>query len=315
MLIKGLKVENGAVFSLDEPTGKWERASFELIPKLEELLKKLESFSYPASSLRENIVFEKEFDVGLGSVKSCVDEDGDLVYTFHRDSHVSDDVQINEDLDFELSLCCSSSKLFRKSEDLCTPGQEVSTEELKIPPHIETGKEVVQSPETLDPMDGLVVENEIFSGHVSGSNKVVEDASETSSYQIHDTPLSSLSKTAQSTIGERDSRMSQNMATCCLPGSLNYGYVRRIGSKGSNECKAALRSMLELFSSSRYHAHSSIQGPPGTSKISYIKKDTANVKQRLNAGLIKGSLRYNRLYKTRSIPESEFYLEELNSDG
>lgn len=254
MAIKGLKVENGAVFSFDELTDRWERAGPGLIPDLEELLRKLESFSYSGSNQRENIVFEKEFDVGLGSVKSRIDEDGDLVYTLQKDDQLSDDDQLDEDLDFEQPLNCSSNAT--KPNRL--PGLETA---LEIPLSLDTGKGRASLPGKPIPINETA-ENTTPAGH-GGDSKL-----------------------------------------------LNYRYTKRIKCKGPNASKAALASMFKLFDSPRYHTHSPVQGSLRAQKISYIRKDVSNAGSRLNAGLIKCFLRYNRLYKSGNPPESEFYLEK-----
>lgn len=104
MVIKGLKQENNVVFSLNESTGEWEKINSAFIPQLEALLEKLENMKYPSQNRRENVSFEREFDIGIGigSVKSYTDEDGDLVYSFQKEGNTSS-VFIDEDLEFGIS--------------------------------------------------------------------------------------------------------------------------------------------------------------------------------------------------------------------
>jgi len=107
MVIKGLKQENNVVFSLNESTGEWEKINSALIPQLEALLEKLENMKYPLQNRRENVSFEREFDIGIGSVKSYTDEDGDLVYSFQKESN-SSNVFIDEDLEFGINVASSA---------------------------------------------------------------------------------------------------------------------------------------------------------------------------------------------------------------
>lgn len=100
MEIKGIKMENGNALISNEISGKWIPADQKHINGIESLLRRIKSQSFPKKNTRECIVFEKQFNIGLGSVKSFKDEDGDFVCTYTKEAKTSPKIEINEDDEF-----------------------------------------------------------------------------------------------------------------------------------------------------------------------------------------------------------------------
>jgi len=100
MEVKRLKMENNTVLVSDCHDGKWTTADKTHISSLQRVLGRLESHSFASRSIKEDMVFNKEFKVGTGSVKSFKDEDGDFICTY-EDKAGETAVQIDEDLEFE----------------------------------------------------------------------------------------------------------------------------------------------------------------------------------------------------------------------
>lgn len=98
--IAGLRMEGGAVLRLNDQTQDWESAPTSMVPQIEELLRRLEASEYPETTVRENAILKRERDIGIGSVESFKDEDGDLTVTYL--SVPKPDAEINEDAAFGL---------------------------------------------------------------------------------------------------------------------------------------------------------------------------------------------------------------------
>lgn len=188
MAIVGLKVEDGVVFSLNEQNGDWERAGIDLIPGLEELLKRLESLSYSLSS-EEGIIF-------------------------------------------------------------------TNANECARPQELPLSKDIIKMPI-----------REPINHNVEHSRASLENV--------------------------------RNHTTA-------HTHAKRTGFKKLNGHKTTLVSMLRCLD--RHYYSRLNRDYLETSGVSYIKKDAASAKWRLNGSLIRGILRYNRLYSTGA-PESRFYLE------
>lgn len=107
--IAGFKIENGDVYVFNSTTSEWEQMPTTLIPEMEQLLRWLEEFDYPKATIREDVSFEKEHDIGTGLVRSSKDQDGDLVYTYKQNSKPC--IEIDEDAAFGIAWDEEACKL------------------------------------------------------------------------------------------------------------------------------------------------------------------------------------------------------------
>lgn len=285
MDIRGLKIENDVVFCQKKAEGDWERANTGLIPELERLLRKFEIIDYPNSTKREDIMFEKEFDIGVGRVKSYMDEDGDLVYSFKQEN-ILVDVKLDEDAEFGLTSNSQSHN------EKTTDDSRKLKNSWSRQPSIISGENSIISPiesKTLSKVNDKLEPKK--------DNRRVLDLSSFS-------PLK-LIKAKQVEKSIKKSRLKTIIVKPIIE-IPTYQFLKR-----DFLCKKEHRVFLYLdFMVKNTSKYIDIQySNPYCPKISFIRKSKINVRKNINIALYFASNTFNHLNNLRPLPDSKFYLE------
>ncbi|KAI5148632.1 hypothetical protein ENBRE01_0447 [Enteropsectra breve] len=105
--ITGLKIDNGRVYITEKDDAKWMQASVAKIEALEALQRMLEDFKYPTKIKKKSDKLQEEQDIGSGTMKSVLDEDGDISYIYKKAAKKI--IHLDEDAEFGHSAHGSTS--------------------------------------------------------------------------------------------------------------------------------------------------------------------------------------------------------------
>lgn len=275
MAIKQLKVENNTVLVTEELNGKWINADQSHILPLEKILRKVENLTLPKTCKKECIVFEKEFKVGVGSVKSFKDKDGDFVCTYEKETKAIP-VEINEDIDFELNNPKDDKSQVNlwKTETNCPliplPFLKIKEEEKKMMENIKTLK---------IPQSSSVKEKPSRGVYDISSEKTICAESPKNSFSV---PQITKIKHKQA----------------------NYKFEKRKIERKEKDKPKKLVSMFKEFKMAKNAKKSQ---PPAM--ISFVLKSKWRPEERLDGDLIKSVFRYNKIHDLKNTLESNFYLK------
>lgn len=282
MEIKGLKLEENKVFVVNDETKEWKKADGSAIKELEKILYGIENTVFAKKDIKENVIFENEFKIGIGSVKSHKDEDGDLVYTFQKESN--NQVEINEDFEF-----------------WSQPGKSNNKEE-KINLWADT---ISKDRERIDDIRGKM-SNLVSNPDASQNNK-----SAGQSIKSLDRPTIQNRRAASSQVSNEIEDIKERKQNECKAMENNYKppeYTfskRKLRTKEFTVSKRALREMLLEFKNIK------IQDYERSAKkvIRFVKKTSLDTLSRKDGGLQKAIMRYNKIHCIEDTLESKFYLQ------
>lgn len=278
-MIRGLKLEQQGVFIVNDKNEEWIKATTEQIKPIENLLRTIENLPFSNKDIKENVVFEKEFNIGLGSVKSFKDEDGDLVYTFHKDISKRA-INIDEDLEFE-----SGSKN-EKNILNCWTNESNMTFSGESLANIETDFNRKHTLSTKNQMDFNEERDDINRRKRSNTTISNNDEPEIFNAKFVNTKIIEAKMT-----------------------SPEYTFVKRRSFKKNNVYKRALSSMLQDVKSEMKISQSRNMG---NLNINYMKKKS-NLIIRRDGGLVNSIIRYNKMRGLEDTIDSLFYLNTIKS--
>lgn len=291
MNIKGLKLENDAVFVLEEKSKGWERAENSHVRHIEMLLKKMDFVKFAKKNIRENIIFENEVKVGFGSVKSHKDQDGDLIYTFQRDLPDTT-VQLDEDSEFWNATRKKNEQNEKKNFWAVETSKNHVAETVmgSVEPNSIQGKRKKANREIYDvSVEKPVVNNESLTKkaccvHIK-NEKHLKDMVET-----EDELLSAKNTNLQKRV-------------------VDYKFLKR--TKGKDDSKMKLILIEQLSNFKRLEEPFLITNTISSKNLSFIKREAWRVKTRKEAGLLRGILRYKKIHSSMNELESKFYLKSI----
>lgn len=286
MEIKRMKVDKNSVLVGSEPNGKWITADQSHIPSLESLLRRIENHQFAKKNKKESIVFENELNVGIGSVKSYKDQDGDFVCTYQRKTKPVH-VEINEDYDFELN---------NKKEDNEQLNLWGSDKDELAFPFIQKGKEDKKEAE-----EDFVVSNirNLKFIHRSPS----KDDKERKPREVYD--ISFHKPESSETQVQAKNRFAIPKIAVTKHASPDYKFQKRLNRGGTSSKMKVFSTMLKEL---KTHKRTGTRNASRYSQISFARNGKWNPLDRMDGELFKATLRYNRLYDVEGTTERNFYL-------
>ncbi|KAM0681222.1 hypothetical protein GINT2_000419 [Glugoides intestinalis] len=292
MDIKGLKLENDAVFVIEEKSKEWERGENVHVKYIEMLLKKMDFVKFAKKNIRENIIFENEVKVGFGSVKSHKDQDGDLIYTFQRDLPEKT-VQLDEDSEFWNAARKKPENNEKRNFWAVEIPKSNSSAILShsIEPNSIQIKRKKASREIYDvSVEKPIVNNEslikkTFCVHIKNEKR----QNDTSEREIEEDSITGRNSSQQKRIAD-------------------YKFIKRKKANGDNKLKLILMEQLSNF---KRLEESIIKKTIVNKGLSFIKRNSWTHKRRKEGGLYRGILRYKKMYSLKNELESKFYLKPM----
>ncbi|ELA42475.1 uncharacterized protein VICG_00574 [Vittaforma corneae ATCC 50505] len=288
MKIKRLKVEDNSVLVSNESNGKLIIADQSHISSLESLLERIEKHKFAKKNKRENIVFEKEFDVGAGSMKSYRDQDGDFVCTYQMKIK-STPIEINEDYDFELESkkeCKGQSNLWGSDKDEPVPL-----------PFTKRGKEIKEEGD-----EDFLISN-IQDLRVMHRNPPKADEERISSREVYD--ISFHRPGSSESHNQIETKFAVPRAVVTKHTPPDYKFQKRpIPNCMTNKMRVFSVMLREL----RTYKPTNIFTTGLSNLISFAKKDKWRPSNRMDGEFFKAIFRYNRLYGIEGTVERNFYL-------
>lgn len=275
-MIRAMKLEQQGVFVMNDKSEEWTKATPEYINSIEDLLRRVENLPFSNRDIKENVVFEKEFNIGLGSVKSFKDEDGDLVYTFHKDASKSA-IEIDEDFEFESG---------NRSE------KSISNYWVNEPSVASSIRTEISKIEKQPPLKDTIVKertDDIKKERKSDPPSVVSNDHDVTELLKHKFVNTKIQK-------------AKNI-------SPDYTFAKRGSYKKNNVYKRALTSMLQDIKSE-------IKAPKSSGVIKYdinYMKKKSNPVVRKDGGIVSSIIRYNRIRNLEDTVDSLFYLDVVKT--
>lgn len=290
--IAGLKIEGNTVLSLNQQTQDWECAPTALIPQLEELFRRLESFDYPETTVRENIIFEKEHDIGTASVKSFKDEDGDLTVTYQCLS--KPDIEINEDAAFGIE-----PQGARRDSQECVSHWELNPERVS-PTRMPDGNPS-DSPLMRPIKDAAITEAledlRVFEAEAKRKKHLYEGISNES------TPAKASKRTARKSVSFQDAAK----FGCC--------FQKRPIRNNRTSLDVFIEQMKRIFLEAGYSRGGPQKKGENRDRVSFISKKYHLKNPSGDSSLFINMLKSNRKNEIRDTLEENFYLERVDGES
>lgn len=276
MILKGLKMENNTVFTLNDSTGEWETGSESTIPVLESLLKRLEKVKYADKNIKENVIFDQEYNIGIGSVKSFKDEDGDLVYQVNNGVKKQKIMKVDEDLDFGYFGDSQTTEFNKeKNGSINFWGSDADS----------------KKPSTVEGVPGPTMQK---------INRKVVDFSSFSPFKLIKASSDEIEQ------NKVDELKIKSLVVPPINNPVKYYYAKREKGVNSNE-KHLLFSMFEKMNDKSYISKDTLSK---SHKLTYIRKNGYDSNSRKKGDMIESNMRYLKIHNIPTAAMKLFILNE-----
>lgn len=309
-MLLGLKLEEGMPFVLDEKTKDWIPAPTSAIPEMDALLRRMEQFSYPSRTVRENIILEKEFDIGTGRVKSFQDEDGDLTVVFRHLPRHSE--HIDEDAAFGLGVSSAILPSTNTASEGWPVQQGLGASPVQTPSMgsaLEACESWFQEASTSAALEDL----ELIERAGMSPKKVRAGETENEPHPETRPPSADSSFLPPAPPKVRAAKKTHSLPSTERAVRLFKKRPASSIERLADAKKSGMRTLLlraEPYSGSR----DSGAREPGP-RISFIAKNTQLAGSKEDSVLLTSMIRFNKMNNVRGVFEENFYLVPLDGEG